>query len=159
MIDRIPSMFAFALLMPLGCAVPDRGDPIATPPDAGRDATPEVRNDTTTLSEIASEVAVEVEIAEPDPLSFADDGVHAVLIAACSTAGCHGSGAGGYSLIDDVDADYVATLDRVVPGDALASKLVKKGANISSHTGGPSLQEGTPEYDLVIDWIDQGANP
>ena len=141
------------------CAEPGRGDPLreinaqdtATETvDSGGDSSGE-----TTPSDSGEET---VDLVEP-PLSFADDGVHELLVTNCTASGCHGSGAGGYSIIDDPDADYAATLNAVIPGDALASKLIKKVSNISSHGGGPVLEDGNPGYDLLVEWINDGAFP
>jgi len=92
-------------------------------------------------------------------LSFAAGGVHDLLVATCTAGGCHGSGAGGYTVSGDVDADYAQALSKVVPGDALASKLIKKVSNTSSHGGGPILESGSAGYELLVEWINDGAFP
>jgi hypothetical protein len=142
------------------CAELDRGEPFAeVRPDTTADTALDTRD--TTNGELPDDVAPDAEPGEADaspPISFAD-GAHQALVANCMAGGCHGAGAGGYSIVDDLDADYEATLARVVPGDAEASLLVKKGANRSSHAGGPALSPGSPEYDLVVAWIDDGAAP
>jgi|GEM_PF-6858827 len=95
---------------------------------------------------------------ELPPASFAA-GVHAVLLDNCTDSGCHSAGVGGYLISGNIDADYAATLNLVVPGNALGSKLVQKATNTSSHTGGPVLEVGTAEYELVVAWINGGALP
>lgn len=141
------------------CAELGRGDPLrevnaadtATETvDSGGDSSGE-----TTVPDSGEETT---EVVEP-PLSFADDGVHDLLIASCTAGGCHGSGVGGYSVTGDVDADYAQALSKVVPGDALASKLIKKVSNISSHGGGPILESGSAGYALLAEWINDGAFP
>jgi len=139
------------------CAELGRGDP-SVEVDASIDAARETVDSATELTgDVAEDAISEADSAGP-PISFAD-GVHDILIANCTASGCHGAGAGGFLLSGDIDADYTAVLDRVVPGDALASKLIKKSTATSSHTGGPVLQAGTPDYDLVVAWINDGANP
>lgn len=151
MTQRLPLVILLAALA--ACAEPARGVRIGA--DTGKDT---ASGDT--ASEVVADVADGSEIEAVAPaLSFADDGVHDVLVGNCMSGGCHGAGSGGYSIIDDVDADYAATLSRVVPGNAAASLLVKKGTATSSHGGGPVLTQGTSEYDLLVRWIDDGANP
>lgn len=150
MTHHLPLVLLFASLA--ACAEPARG--VRPAADTGKDT----RSGDTGSSDLDVADGQEIE-AETPPLSFADDGVHDVLVANCMSGGCHGGGAGGYSIIDDVEADYEATLSRVVPGDARASLLVKKGTATSSHGGGPVLAQGTSEYDLLVRWIDDGANP
>lgn len=151
------------------CAEPVRGDPW-----------PEVRDTTDTarpdgVAEVVDTsgdtVAPDIEgdgvtdVSQPDeetpppPLSFADDGVHQVLMVSCASSGCHGTGAGGYSLTGTVGTDYSNTLNTVTPGDGANSRLLKKATNASSHAGGPIFDVGTPDYELVLEWINGGANP
>jgi len=135
------------------CAEPARG--VRPAADAGKDVT---TPKDTGAGEVSGDVPDGGDVETP-PLSFADDGVHDVLVDNCMAGGCHGSAAGGFAIIDDVEADYAATLNRVTPGDATTSLLVKKGTATSSHGGGPVLVQGTSEYDLLVRWIDDGANP
>ena len=145
-----------------GCAELGRGDPLPDVADTRADTGGADTRDTT----IADGETVEGDTA-PDTveetvipqLSFADDGVHDALIANCTSSGCHGSGAGGFTLSGDVDTDYQNVLNTVTVGDGLASKLVKKASATSSHAGGPVFQTGSAEYQLLVDWIDSGANP
>ncbi len=159
----------------LSCAAPERGDP--SRPDAGTaaDTSSSVKPDTSggghdtvtsgdatatdddTAAPVEDDVVLEEDVPPP-AASFATT-VHPILTSTCTSAGCHASGAGGYSITGDVDADYLATLDRVVPGDPDGSKLLKKTSGVSSHSGGPLLTPGTPEYDAVAAWIRDGAAP
>jgi len=152
---------ALMFLTLAGCAELSRGEPL-----------PELPEVTDTRADTASEVdsgpvdgdaSIDVdddteEVVVPE-LSFANDGVHQVLMANCTSAGCHGSGAGGYTLSGSVGADYEATLNTVTVGDGANSKLLKKATNEMSHGGGPNFQTGTPEYELVLNWINGGAKP
>jgi len=154
MTHRLPTISIAASLLlgslGAGCAEPVRGDkPEPEVPDASD----------TSMGETTETIDDETDGTEPIPLSFETDGVHTLLIDGCTGGGCHETGAGGYTLNGDLEADYLASYDRVTPGDGEGSKLVKKGAGISSHTGGPILQPDTPEYELLVDWIDDGANP
>ena len=139
------------------CAEPVRGERPREVIDAADTTVAETIADTTVEDDVIEE-AVEVDTAEP-PLSFADDGVHDLLVDDCTAAGCHSSGTSSYAITGDVDADDEATLKVVTPGDGLGSKLIKKSTNTSSHQGGPVLQSDTPAYDLIVEWIDDGANP
>jgi len=141
---------SISVLALAACAEPDRGEPFAEVRDTALDTTP---------AETVDDVTPDGETVEDtrEPLTFA--AVHEVLLDNCTDAGCHSSGAGGFTLSGDADSDYQAVLAEVVPGDALASKLLKKATNTSSHSGGPILQAGTADYQLIADWIDDGANP
>ncbi len=159
-------VLALMFLTTAGCAEITRGDPLPEVVDAAdtkADTVDEVRDTTPTDGDVSEDTAIDVEEDIPevivDPLSYADDGVHALLMANCTSSGCHGSGAGGYTLSGTVGADYDATFNVVTPGNGLASKLIKKATNETSHGGGPILQTETPDYQLVLDWIDGGANP
>lgn len=152
MTQRISTLVVMSLAALAACAEPSRGvssQPETTVKDTSAD---------TGTAEVVGDVALDGEVEAPK-VSFADDGVHDVLVDNCTSGGCHGSGAGGYSIIDDIEADYAATLDRVVPGDADASLLVKKGTATSSHGGGPALAVDSAEHDLVVRWIADGAIP
>lgn len=137
-----------------GCAELGRGEPLREV-DASAETVAETI-DATSEADAIDEVG-EVDSVEP-AVSYAA-AVHEVLIDNCTDSGCHGSGAGGFLLSGDIDSDYAATLNEVTPGNALGSKLVKKATNTSSHTGGPVLAPGTADYDLVVAWINGGANP
>ncbi len=151
---RITALIVTLVATLAACAEPSRGvssKPATTIKDAGGD---------TAVAEVVGYVALDGDAeVEAPKVSFADDGVHDVLVENCTSGGCHGSGAGGYSIIDDIEADYAATLDRVVPGDADASLLLKKATATSSHAGGPVLATDSTEHDLVVRWIADGAIP
>ncbi|MFO0747588.1 MAG: hypothetical protein U1F43_18260 [Myxococcota bacterium] len=147
----------FLLIAPLclvaSCAVPDRGE--APWPDAT------VSHPDIEVSEVATsdgDDALEIEDTAPPPVSYADS-IHPILMANCTPSGCHSSGAGTFTLTGDVDSDYAETLEEVVAGDPQGSRLVKKTSGVSSHTGGPLLPPGSEEYDLVVAWIGDGAQP
>lgn len=152
---RTPISIAFlATLAAQGCAIPDRGDPLPEVVDARDTRVAEV-SDADSVEEVD---APDEEIDAKVPVSFAAS-VHQFLVDNCTASGCHSSAAGGFAITGDVDADYEATLREVTVGDGEGSKLVKKTSGVTSHTGGPLLQPGTSEYDLVVAWINDGANP
>lgn len=93
-----------------------------------------------------------------EPISFAKE-IHVILVDTCTGAGCHESGAGGYSITGSVNADYQATLEEVIIGNSDGSKLLKKASNTSSHDGGPITPVGSADYELIAEWIDGGAKP
>jgi hypothetical protein len=143
-----------------GCAELTRGEPLPEVVDTRADTVSEVIDTSTPFDgDGAIEVEDDAEEVVVPTLSFADDGVHQVLMANCTSSGCHGSGAGGYTLSGSVGADYQATLNTVTVGDGANSRLLKKATNEMSHGGGPIFQTGTPDYELVLVWINGGANP
>jgi hypothetical protein len=87
--------------------------------------------------------------------------IHPLLDAGCER--CHGPGnsAGdtNYSVIStDIGASYMSALgfvDLDSPGD---SRLLSKAAG-SGHGGGTIFAEDGDEYDLILQWIEQGALP
>lgn len=158
------SLSSLLLLLPVvslgACAELGRGD--AYPEvvdafetvDAGSDTAP--MTDATTTSGDAVEETAPDEVSGPQ--SFAD-GVHDNIVRRCGSIGCHGDGAGGFSIFGDIEADYEAVLEHVVPGDAQSSALILKGTNSVNHGGGQVWSVGSPEYELIVTWIDDGANP
>ena len=133
-------------LLPGGaCAVPDRGDPPA--PDIAM-----------TTADTAGEISGDSESEVEGPnVSYAES-IHSIQVAMCAPA-CHATGAGSYTISGDVDADYEATLLRVVVGKPDDSKLLKKVSGDASHQGGPLLPAGSEGYDLIAKWISDGALP
>lgn len=91
--------------------------------------------------------------------SFAST-VHPLLISACQ--GCHAAGAqaGDTQLLltGDTAADY-ATVSRFVNASSPAGSRLLSKASGNGHGGGTVLAAGSPEYQAVLDWIQQGALP
>jgi hypothetical protein len=87
----------------------------------------------------------------------------------CSAGNCHGSDAGGLTLTASAATNYaelvnvpstdVPTLDRVTPGSAADSYLVRKlegtGSGARMPLGGRAL--GTADLQAIKDWINAGA--
>jgi len=155
--DRtLPLLLVPWLVLHGACAEPVRGEHPREVVDSADTTVAETVADV--VDDVPDQASEEVDSAEP-PLSFVDDGVHDLLVDDCTAAGCHSSGTSPYAITGDADADYEATLREVTAGDGLGSKLIKKSTNASSHQGGPVLQSGTPAYDLIVEWIDDGAHP
>jgi|SRR5580765_8311752 len=93
------------------------------------------------------------------PLSFATD-VYPLLVPTCQM--CHASGqmAGDTQLLfaGSAAADYATVImfvDTSAPG---GSRLLSKMAG-NGHQGGTVYAAGSPEYETVLHWIEQGASP
>ena len=91
---------------------------------------------------------------------YADD-VHAILDAGCER--CHGVGnsAGDTDLVilpDDVEASYQSSLEFVDLDAPASSRLLSKMAG-AAHGGGTIFDDRSPEYDLILTWIERGAPP
>ena len=92
-------------------------------------------------------------------LSFAAS-VHPLLIAGCR--GCHATGqqAGDTQLVlsGEAAADYLVVSPLVDPAAPASSRLLSKMSG-NGHGGGAVYAAGTPEYQTVLQWIQQGARP
>jgi hypothetical protein len=95
----------------------------------------------------------------PRALSFADD-ARPILRKQC--ASCHspeGPAARSRWVLRGGPEDYEATLRFVKPAAAAQSALLKKGTGAALHGGGKSLAEQSPEYSVLLRWIEGGALP
>jgi hypothetical protein len=126
-----------------GCADFSRGEPSPAPAvDAGSQAD-----------------GGDAATADGGALSFATD-VYALLVPTCQM--CHASGqmAGDTQLLfsGDASADYPTVrmfVDTAAPaGSRLLAKMTGNG-----HQGGTVYAAGSPEYETVLHWIQQGAPP
>jgi hypothetical protein len=92
-------------------------------------------------------------------LSFAAQ-VHGILIAGCQRCHAEGAEAGdtAFLLTGDAVADLVATADFVDGNAPAQSRLLTKMAG-QGHGGGTIYAPGTPEYQTVLTWIQEGARP
>jgi len=99
--------------------------------------------------------------AAPDgaALSFAVD-VYPLLVPACQSCHATGEEAGDTNLLftgaaPDDYATVVTFVDTSAPaGSRLLSKLSGNG-----HQGGAVYAAGSPEYQKILNWIEQGALP
>lgn len=92
-------------------------------------------------------------------LSFAAD-VEPLLDAGCER--CHSAdgqaSTTAFLLVGDIEADYETTIEFVNLGDPEASRLLAKGAG-KGHTGGVVFDDRSSEYETILQWIEQGAEP
>ena len=93
-------------------------------------------------------------------LSFATD-VYPLLTSGCG--GCHGAGGAAADtqlvLTAKASADAAAVtrlVDTVAPA---ASRLLAKASGSTGHGGGTIYAIGSPEYETLLHWIQQGARP
>jgi hypothetical protein len=99
------------------------------------------------------------EAGAPVALAFARD-VHPLLLAGCRSCHAPRASAGNTALVytGDAAADLAASLpfvDRLRPG---SSRLLSKGAGVG-HGGGALYPAGSPEYEQIRQWIEQGTAP
>ena len=92
-------------------------------------------------------------------VSFATS-VHPLLIAACQRCHAAGAEAGDTQLLltGDAAADYV-TVSRLVDAAVPAGSRLLSKATGNGHGGGTVFAAGSPEYQTVLQWIQQGAHP
>ncbi|HLK57236.1 MAG TPA: DUF1549 and DUF1553 domain-containing protein [Chthonomonadaceae bacterium] len=101
------------------------------------------------------------------PISFVNSVIPVLTRAGCNQGACHGAAAGknGFKLSlrgFAPELDYVA-LTRQVRGRRIdlvepeKSLILRKGLMELPHLGGKVLQKGTPEYDILLKWLTQGA--
>ena len=92
-------------------------------------------------------------------LSFAAD-VHGILVGACQR--CHAAGAEAgdtaFLLTGEAAADLTATTAFIDVNAPASSRLLTKMAG-QGHSGGTLFAAGTPEYQTVLRWIQEGARP
>jgi len=128
--------FALAAGLVAGCADFSRG-PASPVADAGAGA----------------------EAGEGGAASFAAS-VHPLLLDACG--GCHAAGkeAGDTGLLfsGDAAADVVQVQKFIDTGAPSSSRLVAKMTG-NGHQGGTVFAPGSPEYTIVLAWIQGGAPP
>ena len=100
------------------------------------------------------------------PVHFVNDIVPLFSKLGCNSGGCHGkaSGQNGFKLSVfgfDAQADH-ASLSResrgrrVFTGDPERSLLVLKAIGASAHGGGRRCEPGSPDHELLSNWIRQG---
>jgi hypothetical protein len=98
--------------------------------------------------------------SNPDAaLSFAAD-VHGILAGTCQRCHTEGGEAGDttFLLTGDVTADLTATARFVDVNAPASSRVLAKMAG-HGHGGGTLYAAGTPEYETVLHWIQEGARP
>ena len=114
--------------------------------------------------------AVTVEnFTEPAPWAFRNHVQSVLTKRGCNSGACHGAlaGKGGFNLSlrgYDVGADYSAIVRhargrRVVRHDPARSLLVLKPTARVAHKGGLRIEEGSPEWRVLTDWVAAGTPP
>ncbi len=122
---------------------------------------------TATLADksITTKVAVSG-FAHPLPINFRNQIVPIFTKLGCNGGGCHGKSGGqnGFKLsllgfVAEDDYEFLRKESRgrrifpAVPGESL---LIKKAIGRSPHGGGKRMDQGSYEYNLLVQWIEQG---
>ncbi len=99
--------------------------------------------------------------------SFRNQVIPVLTKVGCNSGACHGAAAGknGFHLTlrgYDIDADYIAITRqgggrRVVMTEPARSLILLKPSMGLPHGGGLRLPPGSPEYQVIADWIAAGA--
>ena len=133
-------------------------------------ATP-LRDGTATITATADGTSAATTItisnaAAPRPLHFANDVVPILTKYGCNGGGCHGKSEGqnGFklSLLGFEPADDYGYLvhesrgRRLFPAAPESSLLLLKGTGEMPHGGGARLTRGTPDYQTLVRWMEQG---
>ena len=105
----------------------------------------------------------------PDAPSFRNDVLPVLTKSGCNSGPCHGALAGknGFKLSlrgYDPDADFraltrVALGRRVVKTAPAHSLILLKPTSTIPHGGGRRFRVGSPQYQIIADWIASGAPP
>ena len=122
---------------------------------------------TVSVGALESRVPIRVsQFAGHTPIHFAIDVVPLFSKLGCNSAGCHGkaSGQNGFRLSVfgfDPGADYDALVReargrRVFPVSPRGSLLLLKPTGQLAHGGGRRLEVGSPDYNLLLHWLEQG---
>jgi hypothetical protein len=92
-------------------------------------------------------------------VSFAAD-VQPILVAGCQRCHAAGGEAGDtmFLLTGDAAADLATTTPFIDLGAPASSRLLAKMSG-RGHGGGTLYAAGTPEYETVLTWIQEGARP
>jgi len=104
---------------------------------------------------------------KPRPVSFRLDVMPVFMRAGCNTGSCHGSARGqdGFMLSlfgYDPDGDHhritrqlsTRRLNLALPSESL---IVEKSVEAVPHTGGKRFDVGSPYYNTLVEWIEDGA--
>jgi len=122
---------------------------------------------TATLGDKTAAVHVLVSgFAHPLPINFRNQIVPIFTKLGCNGGGCHGKSGGqnGFKLsllgfVAEDDYEFLRKESRgrrifpAVPGESL---LIKKAIGRSPHGGGKRMENGSYEYNLMVQWIEQG---
>lgn len=111
--------------------------------------------------------AMPVAGAEPRAISFENDIQPILTRLGCNAGACHGKqrGQNGFQLsllAFDPDFDYAALVSeargrRIFPAAPEQSLIIRKATAQIPHGGGKKLVPGDGRYELLLEWIKQGA--
>lgn len=92
-------------------------------------------------------------------LSFAAD-IFGLLDSGCARCHAPGESAGNtdFLITNDPEASFESSLEFVNLDDPAESRLLAKTAG-TGHGGGTVFDDRSPEYELILAWIEQGAPP
>lgn len=112
-------------------------------------------------------VAVPIAFAESRPVSFENEVQPILTRAGCNAGACHGKqrGQNGFQLsllAFDHDFDYAAVVSegrgrRTFHASPEESLLLRKATGRIPHGGGKKLTPGDGRYEVLLEWIKQGA--
>lgn len=104
--------------------------------------------------------------ASPLPVNFRNQIVPIFTKLGCNGGGCHGKSGGqnGFRLsllgfYPEDDFEFLRKESRgrrIFPGMPIESLLLKKAVGQSPHGGGKRMEPGSYEYNLMVQWIEQG---
>ena len=104
--------------------------------------------------------------ANPLPVNFRNQIVPIFTKLGCNGGGCHGKSGGqnGFRLsllgfYPEDDFEFLRKESRgrrIFPGMPVESLLLKKAVGQSPHGGGKRMETGSYEYNLMVQWIEQG---
>jgi hypothetical protein len=145
-------------------------DPTVLAIDSTGMAVPAADGDITVTAALADKsVVAKVAVsgfAHPLPINFRNQIVPIFTKLGCNGGGCHGKSGGqnGFKLsllgfVAEDDYEFLRKESRgrrifpAVPGESL---LIKKAIGRSPHGGGKRMDQGSYEYNLLVQWIEQG---
>lgn len=145
-------------------------DPTVLAIDSTGMAVPAADGDITVTAALADKsVVAKVSVsgfAHPLPINFRNQIVPIFTKLGCNGGGCHGKSGGqnGFKLsllgfVAEDDYEFLRKESRgrrifpAVPGESL---LIKKAIGRSPHGGGKRMDQGSYEYNLLVQWIEQG---
>ncbi len=111
--------------------------------------------------------AVEAGAAEVPPVSFRHDVIPILTKTGCNGGGCHGKmdGQNGFKLsllgfepAEDYEHLVIESRGRrLMPSSPEFSLLLRKATGELPHGGGARLERGSPEYQMLVRWMEEGA--
>ena len=120
-----------------------------------------------TRNGISAQTKIKVEHVETAlPINFPNEIVPLFTKFGCNGGGCHGKSGGqngfrlsllGFEPTEDFEWLVKESRGRrIFPASPEHSLLLLKGAGVLPHGGGEKLKVGSPEYQAIVRWIEQG---